>query len=163
MGKHCEIKTGKVDSARFFEALWRRFPEATTLYVEGGSIAPDVTDCYRTHQEEGDYLPRAQTIFPRSAKFRCRFSAELADALSALADRHANPSCLTTWRSTGIRKNCWSRTTRLRTRLSCRGQCRRALFRRSRRISALSTAVHGLANNRPLEQPGFAGRSAPGR
>ena len=94
MGKYWEIKEGKVDSARFFEALWRRFPEATTLYVEGGSIAPDVKDCYRSHREDGDYLPGAQTIFPRSEKFRCRFSANLVDALAALAEQHAEPELL---------------------------------------------------------------------
>jgi hypothetical protein len=94
MGKYWEIREGRVDSARFFETLWRRFPEATTLYVEGGSIARNVKDCYRTHREEGDYLPRAQTVFPRSAKFRCRFSANLVDALSALAGRHAEPELL---------------------------------------------------------------------
>ena len=94
MGKYWEIKEGKVDSARFFEALWRRFPEATTFYVEGGSIAPDVKDCYLTHREEGDYLPRAQTIFPRSEKFRCRFSTNLVDALAALGGKHAEPELL---------------------------------------------------------------------
>ncbi len=89
-----EITKGKVDSARFFETLWKRFPEATTLYVEGDSIARDVTDRYRTHREEGEYLPRAQTIFPRSDKFRCRFSAGLVHALSALANSHAEPELL---------------------------------------------------------------------
>jgi len=94
MGKYWEIGAGKVDSARFFETLWRRFPEATTLYVEGSSIAPDVKDCYRTHREDGEYLPATQTTFPRSAKFRCRYSAGLADALSALAETHAEPELL---------------------------------------------------------------------
>jgi hypothetical protein len=94
MDTHWEIKEGQVDSARFFDVLWRYFPDATTLYVEGSSIAPDVSDCYRTHQEKGDYLPPPQTLFPRSAKFRCRFSVELAAALSALADRHAEPELL---------------------------------------------------------------------
>jgi hypothetical protein len=83
-----------VDSARFFEALLRRFPKATTLCVEGGSIARDVEDCYRAHREEGEYLPRAQTMFPRSDKFRCRFWGSIVDALSALADRHAEPELL---------------------------------------------------------------------
>jgi hypothetical protein len=94
MGEYWEIKKGKVDSARFFEALWTHFPEATTLYVEGGSIAPDLKNCYRTHREEGSYLPRAQTMFPRSEKFRCRFSANLVDALAVLAEQHAEPELL---------------------------------------------------------------------
>jgi len=91
MGKYWEISEGRVDSARFFETLWRRFPEATTFYVEGASIARDVRECYRIHREEGEYLPRAQTLVPRSDKFRCRFSANLMGALSALAERHAEP------------------------------------------------------------------------
>jgi hypothetical protein len=94
MGMYWEIKEGRVDSARFFETLWRRFPEATTLYVEGDSIARDVKDCYRLHREEGEYLARAGTIFPRSDKFRCRFSANLVETLSALAERHAEPELL---------------------------------------------------------------------
>ena len=69
-------------------------PEATTLYVEGGSIAPDVKDCYWTHREAGAYLPQVQTVFPRSEKFRCRFSANLADALAALGEKHAEPELL---------------------------------------------------------------------
>jgi hypothetical protein len=94
MGKCWEIEEGRVDSARFFEALWRRFPEATTFYVEGSSVAPDVKDCYQMHREDGEYLPQAQTIFPRSDKFRCRFSIHLVEALSALAERHAEPELL---------------------------------------------------------------------
>ena len=80
MGNYWEIDEGAVDSARFFEALWRHFPEATTFYAEGCGIARDVKACYSAHQEEGRYLPSAQTIFPRSAKFRCRFSADLTAA-----------------------------------------------------------------------------------
>src|SRR5687767_1156382 len=94
MGKHWEIEEGRVDSARVFEALWRHFPDATTFYAEGSSIARDVMDCYSTHQEEGEYLPGAQTIFPRSARFRCRFSPSLTAALSALAEMHAEPELL---------------------------------------------------------------------
>jgi hypothetical protein len=75
-----QSETGRVDSVRFFEALWTHFPDATTFYAEGTSIAGDVKGCYRLHQEEGDYLPATQTIFPRSDKFRCRFSSSLTDA-----------------------------------------------------------------------------------
>jgi len=96
MGKYWELDEGseRVDSARFFEALWKHFPGATTFYAEGTSIARDVTNCYRQHAEEGKYLPAAQTLFPRSAKFRCRFSAEFASALSGLAQRHAERELL---------------------------------------------------------------------
>jgi hypothetical protein len=94
MGNYWEIDEGAVDSARFFEALWRHFPEATTFYAEGCGIARDVKACYSAHQEEGRYLPSAQTIFPRSAKFRCRFSADLTAALSSLAETHTESELL---------------------------------------------------------------------
>jgi hypothetical protein len=94
MGNYWAIEEGAVDSARFFQALWRHFPEATTFYAEGCAIAREVKACYDAHQEEGKYLPRAQTIFPRSAKLRCRFSADLTAALSALAETHAESDLL---------------------------------------------------------------------
>ena len=94
MREYWEIEKGRVDSLRFFKALWTHFPDATTFYAEGNSIADDVRDCYRVHQEEGDYLPSRQTIFPRSATFRCRFSSSLTGALSALAGIHAEPELL---------------------------------------------------------------------
>jgi hypothetical protein len=96
MGKYWELDEGpdKVDSARFFHALWKHFPEATTFYAEGTSIAPDVKDCYRRHAEEGEYLPESQTLWPRSAKFRCRFSAKFMSALSGLAEAHAERELL---------------------------------------------------------------------
>jgi hypothetical protein len=89
-----EREKARVDSVQFFKALWTHFPDATTFYAEGNSIAGDVSDCYRVHHEEGDYLPLRQTIFPRSAKFRCRFSSSLTGALSALAGMHAEPELL---------------------------------------------------------------------
>ena len=96
MSDSWEIEQGRVDSAQFFAALWRHFPDATTFYAEGGggTIAPEVRECYAAHREEGEYVPRAETLWPRSAKFRCRFSAELMTALSALAERHATPELL---------------------------------------------------------------------
>jgi hypothetical protein len=94
MSGYWEIEEGSVDSARFFEALWRHFPDATTFYAEGCTIARDVKDCYGAHREKGTYLPAAQTVFPRSDKFRCRFSAGLTADLSALAERHAESELL---------------------------------------------------------------------
>jgi hypothetical protein len=94
MSKYWEIEEGKVDSAGFLQALWRHFPQATTFYVEGTSVAGDVMDFYRLHKEEGDYLPDRQTLFPRSRKFRCRFSASFVAGLSALAQRHAEAELL---------------------------------------------------------------------
>jgi hypothetical protein len=94
MGEYWKIEEGRVDSARFFEALWRHFPDATTFYAEGCAIARDVRDCYTANQEDGGYLPATQTILPRSEKFRCRFSGSLTAALSALAETHAEPELL---------------------------------------------------------------------
>ena len=47
MSQYWEIEEGKVDSAEFLQALWRRFPEATTIYVEGTSVSGDVMGFYR--------------------------------------------------------------------------------------------------------------------
>src|SRR5262245_57116075 len=94
MDDYWEIEEGRVNSAQFFEALWKHFPDATTFYAEGTSISRDVKDCYLLYADEGPYLPKAQTSFPRSAKFRCRFSHSFASALSALAQRHAEPELL---------------------------------------------------------------------
>ncbi len=45
MEKYWEIGEGRVDSVRFFEALWRHFPKATTFYAEGTAIARYVKNC----------------------------------------------------------------------------------------------------------------------
>jgi len=94
MGKYWEIDEGKVDSAKFFEALAKYFPEATTFFAEGTVISDDVKECYASHQEEGKHLPGAQTILPVSKKFRCRFSQQLMARLAALAKIHAEPELL---------------------------------------------------------------------
>ena len=64
MNKYWEIAEGKVDSAKFFNAITECFPEATTLYIEGTVIEEGVEACYVSHQEAGEYLPSAQTIIP---------------------------------------------------------------------------------------------------
>jgi len=94
MNEYWELNEGKVDSAKFFEARAKYFPEATTLYIEGTSISDDVRACYLSHQEAGPYLPPAQTIFPFSKKYRCKFSDALMDQLVLLAAQHAEPELL---------------------------------------------------------------------
>ena len=94
MEDYWEIEQGRVNSAQFFEALWKHFPEATTFYAEGTSISRDVKDCYLLYADEGPYVAKTQTLFPRPAKFRCHFSRSLTAALSALARRHAEPELL---------------------------------------------------------------------
>lgn len=83
-----------IDSAAFFRLLPAHFPEATTLYVEGTSIAEDVLACYGRHAEAGEFLAERGTIFPRSQKLRCRFSAELCAELAALSEVQAEPELL---------------------------------------------------------------------
>jgi len=89
-----EIEEGKVDSAKFFKAISKNFSFATTFFAEGNSISDDVKECYKLHREEGNYLPQAQTIFPISKKFRCRFSPDLLADLTSLAKKHAEPELL---------------------------------------------------------------------
>ncbi len=67
MSEFWEIEEGKVDSARFFKALPKYFPEATTFYAEGTVISDDVRKCYETHREEGKGQGHAQeTVYARS-------------------------------------------------------------------------------------------------
>ena len=94
MSDYWEIEEGNVDSARFFQAQLKFFPEATTFYAEGTAIAEDVRTCYEAHKEEGAYLPQAQTLFWVSQKFRCKFSASFMNQLAQLADHHAEPELL---------------------------------------------------------------------
>ena len=94
MDRYWEIEEGKIDSAKFFEALPKYFPLATTFFAEGTSITDDVKECYVSNREEGKHLPGAQTIFPISKKYRCKFSRQLMVRLSALAQIHAEPELL---------------------------------------------------------------------
>ncbi len=94
MSKYWEIEEGEVDSTEFFRVLPAYFQDATTFYAEGTSISEDVIQCYKSHSEEGDHLPGSQTIFPRSGKYRCKFSAKLMEELASLAERHAEPEML---------------------------------------------------------------------
>lgn len=89
MERYWEIEEGKVYSAKFFEALPKYFPEATTFFAEGTSISDDVKECYVSNREDGKHLPGAQTIFPISNKYRCKFSCQLMTRLAALAEIHA--------------------------------------------------------------------------
>ena len=85
------IGPGSVDSSQFFRLLLSHFPDATTLYAEGTSIEPDVHALFKASAEEGAYLPGAQTIWPESVRFRCRFGAELCEQLARIAEHHAEP------------------------------------------------------------------------
>jgi hypothetical protein len=86
-----EVAKGRIASVAFFDALAEAFPEATTAYVEGTSIEPDVATAFGRLSEAGAYLPKSQTIWPRSRQFRCCFNPAFCSELSALAAVHAEP------------------------------------------------------------------------
>jgi len=81
----------KVDSAKFFKGLSVFFQDASTLFIEGNSIAKIPMDCYKKNLEEGDYLPTSGTIFPKSHKLRCKYSTEFMNELSVIAENQAEP------------------------------------------------------------------------
>ncbi len=88
------IGPGSIDSSQFFRLLPVHFPDATSLYAEGTAIEPDVKALFKSFAEEGAFLPGAQTIWPESVKFRCRFEAELCGQLALAAEHHAEPELL---------------------------------------------------------------------
>ena len=90
---HWELK-GCADSAMFFQNLRAALPSATTLFVEGTSIADDVQDFLRSVTEPGEYLPERQTIWPRPKQFRVPCDDPTLAALADLAERHAEPELL---------------------------------------------------------------------
>lgn len=87
---HWECR-GRPDSALFLASLGEVFAAATTLYVEGTSIAPDVRNRLTAASEPGPYLPARQTLWPRSERLRCRFDATLLGELAQLAEHQAEP------------------------------------------------------------------------
>ncbi len=90
---HWEL-TGRPDSAAFFKRLAAAFPSATSLYIEGTSLAKEVEDFLRSSTEAGAYLPKRQTLWPRPKQFRLSYSVRNLTALASLADRHAEPELL---------------------------------------------------------------------
>lgn len=90
---HWELR-GKQDCAAFFRRIGEALPAATTLFIEGTCIAPDVRDFLESNAEPGDYLPERQTIWPNGARYRLPFHASALAGLAALAERHAEPELL---------------------------------------------------------------------
>lgn len=87
---HWELM-GRCDDALFFEQLLAALPSATTLFVEGTSIARDVENFLRSVAEPGDYLPMRQTLWPRPKQYRIPCDGRILAALAELAERHAAP------------------------------------------------------------------------
>lgn len=89
-----ELFGDRVDSTVFFLSLPEFFPEATTLYAEGTCITPDVQACLSAHAETGPFLPGANTVWPESMKFGCKFSVTLTESLARLSEVHAEPELM---------------------------------------------------------------------
>ena len=90
---HWELK-GQWDTVLFFQYLLAAFPDATTLFIEGTSIAPDVSALLISAGEPGDYLPAKQTIWPRPKQYRLRCDSQTLIGLAGLAERNAGPELL---------------------------------------------------------------------
>ena len=90
------LAESRVDSTIFFRELTRHFPEATSLFIEGSSIAEDVTSLLSFHTQEGPYLPihgSNGALFGKSKikYFRCGFSVTLLSDIEQLSEIHAEP------------------------------------------------------------------------
>jgi hypothetical protein len=79
------VVTGVRDAVAFFRAVAALTPDATTMYLEGGELAPDVVGLLYGHADltalhgVGRQLPDT---------FRLRFSRALVMGLADLAKRH---------------------------------------------------------------------------
>lgn len=83
---------GVRDSTEFFRALDSLVPEATTLVLEGSSVAKDVRAALRPHLEaEYTIVPAGKGWPDWRHALRLRYSRELLTLLAALSERHAEP------------------------------------------------------------------------
>ena len=89
-----DIDEGITDPQRFFALLPSVLPTATLFFAEGTSIAKDVEQCYLRFANPGPYIPKRQTLLPRSRLFRCSASPAFFEALSGLSVKHAAPEIL---------------------------------------------------------------------
>jgi len=97
LGACWEITADAYDSTLVFPALGALLAGATDMYIEGTNVADDVRAIYEAHASSGPYLPEVQTIWVLGGtvkQFRCRFDASLLEALSAAAERHAEPELM---------------------------------------------------------------------
>jgi hypothetical protein len=93
LGPCWEIENRRIDSTTFLQTLAAGFPEATTAFFEGSSIAPDIVKAFERHTDPGPYLPKPQTIWStgRIRQFRCRFTPRLCEELAGGSLHHAEP------------------------------------------------------------------------
>jgi hypothetical protein len=85
---------GRANSAVFFRHLQAALPAATTVFIEGTSIAPDVDAFLRSAAQSGEYLPERQTLWPRPKQYRIHCDGPVLSALAQLAEQHAEPELL---------------------------------------------------------------------
>lgn len=82
----------KVDSSQIVAAIPALFPDATTMYFEcTSSVEQDVIHFFENHVEEGDYLPRCGTLWPKSTTYRCKLTPEFVEGLFSICETHAVP------------------------------------------------------------------------
>ena len=93
LGPCWELEDRRVDSTTFLQLLAPMFPEATTVFFEGSSIAPNIVTILERHADPGPYLPKAQTLWSTGAilRFRCSFTIALCEALASASLHHAEP------------------------------------------------------------------------
>lgn len=86
-----ELTAKRFDCTKILRQIPTFIPAATAIFVEGTTIANDVTAFYRANLQEGEYLPAKGTIWPASSRFRCHFSLQFFTGLADLSERHAEP------------------------------------------------------------------------
>ena len=88
-----ELENRKIDSTIFLKTIASSFPEATTAFFEGSSIASAVVNVFEQHVDPGPDLPKPQTNWStgRIQRFRCDFTADLWEALARTSLHHAEP------------------------------------------------------------------------
>jgi len=93
LGPCWELEDRRVDSTTFLQLLAPMFPEATTVFFEGSSIAPNIVTILERHTDPGPYLPKAQTLWSTGAilRFRCNFTPAICEALASASLHHAEP------------------------------------------------------------------------
>ena len=93
LGPCWELEDRRVDSTTFLQLLAPTFPEATTAFFEGSSIAPNIVTIFERHTDPGPYLPKPQTLWSTGTilQFRCSFTATLCEALAGASLHHAEP------------------------------------------------------------------------
>ena len=93
LGPCWELEERPIDSTAFLRALPSAFPDATTLFIEGSLIEPDVADIYTQHADEVPYLPEPQTLWSTGTitRFTCKFSSTLCESLAETSLHHAEP------------------------------------------------------------------------